>query len=68
MGDNVKSITGDEVVGLTAAELLDDLEGVLDKYAGNITNTEALGALELAKIRVVNNMTDDEVGWDGNAS
>lgn len=50
MKGNVVPIEPDiEVVGKTAAELVGELQAVLDDYAGNVSNAEALGALEIVK-------------------
>ena len=60
MGDNVQHIDGEGEIGKTGAMLKDELQNVLDDYAGAITNAEAMGCLVLVLFDTYMLARDDE--------
>ncbi len=61
-GNNVQHIDGEGEIGKTAAMLKDELQDVLDDYAGAITNVEAIGALVLVVLDTYMLARDDGEG------
>lgn len=66
MVDNVQHIDGEGEIGKTAAMLKDELQTLLDDYAGAITNVEAIGALVLVVLDTYM-LARDDIELDGSA-
>ena len=61
MNDKVEHIDGDGEIGKSGAMLKDELQDVLDNYAGAITNVEAIGCLVLVLLDLYSLAREDQV-------